>query len=233
MNVMNIKHYLSAAAALAMFAACSDYDPGISDLAVDLTDAEIETIEEYTPKFIERYGTPAEGHTWGFGAKGSEDEIGTRTVNTNRNNWYRLYQDVISGEQITSWRINTDELPEDIKIPGLPSDVDDRYYIEKDGAIVSYATKEAMQADNTSVTPIGDVTDEEIQYVSEWFRTHKNPGSDTPEFTEFFIQDISQDYDRQYYPNGPAINNTLPVYRNAFGRNICITQFSRVSSWPS
>lgn len=214
MNVMNIKHYLSAAAALAMFAACSDYDPGISDQAVDLTDAEIETIEEYTTKFIERYGTPAEGHTWGFGAKGSEDEMGTRTVNTNRNNWYRLYQDVISGEQITSWRINTDELPEDIKIPGLPSDVDDRYYIEKDGAIVSYATKEAMQADNTSVTPIGDVTDEEIQYVSEWFRTHKNPGSDTPEFTEFFIQDISQDYDRQYYPNGPAINNTLPVYRN-------------------
>ena len=40
---MNIKHYLSAAAALAMFAACSDYDPGMSENAVDLTDAEIES----------------------------------------------------------------------------------------------------------------------------------------------------------------------------------------------
>ena len=44
---MSIKHYLSAAAALTMLAACSDYDPGESGNVVDLTDAEIETIEEY------------------------------------------------------------------------------------------------------------------------------------------------------------------------------------------
>ena len=53
---MSIKHYLSAAAALAMFAACSDYDPGMSNQAVDLTEAEIETIKEYTANFVERYG---------------------------------------------------------------------------------------------------------------------------------------------------------------------------------
>ena len=87
MNVMNIKHYLSAMAALAMLAACSDYDPGMSENAVDLTDAEIATIEEYNANFIARYGTPAEGHTWGFGAKGSEDEMGTRYSSPNSNMW--------------------------------------------------------------------------------------------------------------------------------------------------
>ena len=87
MNVMNIKHYLSAVAALGLLAACSEYDPGMSDQAIDLTDAEIETIEEYRANFIARYGEPAEGHTWGFGAKGSEDEMGTRAVQVDRNMW--------------------------------------------------------------------------------------------------------------------------------------------------
>ena len=64
---MSIKHYLSAAAALAMFAACSDYDPGMSNQAVDLTDVEIETIKEYTENFVERYGEMDPNHTWGFG----------------------------------------------------------------------------------------------------------------------------------------------------------------------
>ena len=67
MNVMNIKHYLSAMAALAMLAACSDYDPGMSENAVDLTDAEIETIQEYTANFVERYGEMDPNHTWGGG----------------------------------------------------------------------------------------------------------------------------------------------------------------------
>ena len=199
---MNIKHYLSAAAAITLFAACSDYDPGESGNVVDLTDAEIETIEEYTANFINRYGEPAEGHTWGFGAKGSEDEMGTRAVNTNRNNWYLKYQDGSSGEQVTTWKINTNELPEDIKIPGFPSDVDERYYIEKDNTVVGYDTKEEMQEANTSVSPVGDVTDEEIEYVSWWFRTHPGPTTTVPPFTEYFVQDISQDFDRESYPDG-------------------------------
>ena len=87
---MNIKHYLSAVAALGLLAACSEYDPGMSDQAIDLTDAEIETIEEYRANFIARYGEPAEGHTWGFGAKGSEDEMGTRNSNPNSNEWVKV-----------------------------------------------------------------------------------------------------------------------------------------------
>ena len=38
MNVMNIKHYLSSVAALAMLAACSDYDPGMSEDVKDIGD---------------------------------------------------------------------------------------------------------------------------------------------------------------------------------------------------
>ena len=82
---MSIKHYLSAAATLAMLAACSDYDPGMSNQAVDLTDVEIETIKEYTENFVERYGEMDPNHTWGFGEIGEEME--TRASNPNSNNW--------------------------------------------------------------------------------------------------------------------------------------------------
>lgn len=84
---MNIKHYLSAAAALAMFAACSDYDPGMSENAVDLTDAEIETIQEYTANFVERYGEMDPNHTWGFGELAEMEEMGTRLSDVNSNEW--------------------------------------------------------------------------------------------------------------------------------------------------
>jgi hypothetical protein len=84
---MSIKHYLSAAAALAMFAACSDYDPGMSNQAVDLTDVEIETIKEYTENFVERYGEMDPNHTWGFGELAEMEEMGTRLSDVNSNEW--------------------------------------------------------------------------------------------------------------------------------------------------
>ncbi|MGN1219847.1 MAG: hypothetical protein ACI4TU_02780, partial [Candidatus Cryptobacteroides sp.] len=53
-----------------------------------------------------------------------------------------------------------------------------------------------------AIHPIGDVTDEEIIYVSNWFRTHKNPQSLTVNLTNFYIQSVSRDHDRVSYPNG-------------------------------
>ena len=47
--------------------------------------------------------------------------------------------------------------------------------------------------------PAGDVTDEEILYVSAWFRTHPNPKSDTFNQTNYFVQAISGDKDREDY----------------------------------
>ena len=72
MNVMNIKHLFSAAAALSLLAACSDYDPGMSENVVDLTDQELATINEYTANFVARYGEIDPNHTWGFGELGEE-----------------------------------------------------------------------------------------------------------------------------------------------------------------
>jgi hypothetical protein len=97
MNVMNIKHYLSAAAALAMFAACSDYDPGMSNQVADLTDAEIDTIKAYTENFVERYGEMDPNHTWGFGEIGEEME--TRASNPKSNNWITYDLGKVQGTQ--------------------------------------------------------------------------------------------------------------------------------------
>lgn len=218
MNVMNIKHYLSAVAALGLLAACSEYDPGMSDQAIDLTDAEIETIEEYRANFIARYGEPAEGHTWGFGAKGSEDEMGTRAVQVERNNWAVAVKENNTVVGVTT-AVGTDTqtgngshyyeytTKEGYVIPGFPSTVDGLYYIEENNQQVGYTKDQIMsKMQNQQVQPAGDVTDEEIEYVSWWFRTYPNITSDTPPFKEYFVQDISQDFDRVSYPDGDWID---------------------------
>ncbi len=217
---MNIKHYLSAMAALAMLAACSDYDPGMSENAINLNEAEEQLINEYTANFVQRYGEIDPNHTWGFGEIGSEDEMGTRHVDTQRNQWTTLITEngeIKAVSKPNSWNENyegyfdnTDESKIGWKVPGFPSDVDGYYYTDE-GVFHSESEMTARRQQG-EVHPIGDVTDEEIQYVSEWFRTNQNPPSQVPEFTEFYVQDISQDYDRDTYPNGSAINMKLNVY---------------------
>lgn len=217
---MNIKHFLSAAAALTMLAACSEYDPGESGNVVDLTDAEIKTIQEYTENFVERYGEMDPNHTWGFGELAGTEEIGTRAVNVNRNEWDRAVKE---NNQIVGYETFTNREGQHMIVPGFPSKVvgDGLYYIEESvlvgdnqyvNKVNGYTEAELIQKGKDSYLPAGDVTDEEIQYVSEWFRTNQNPDSETPPFTEFFIQDISQDYDRVSYPNGDPINRNLQVY---------------------
>ena len=91
MSVMNIKHLFLAAASLGVFAACSDYDPGLSENVVDYTDEELELIQEYTANFVERYGDIDPNHTWGFGELGSEDEaLSTRGSSPEGNLWESL-----------------------------------------------------------------------------------------------------------------------------------------------
>ena len=207
---MSIKHYLSAAAALAMFAACSDYDPGMSNQAVDLTEAEIETIKEYTANFVERYGEMDPNHTWGFGELAEMDDMGTRTqIDVNRNEWVSLNKDNQEDRNLVS--ITTHEKMGGATIPGFPSSVDDLYHIWTDWAGSGDYTNahEALTYDELAyrvknknvdqVVPAGDVTDEEILYVSAWFRTHTNLESDPLDVDNFFVQTISKDYDRQGY----------------------------------
>ncbi len=228
---MKIKHLLSAAAAVVFFGACSDYDPGQSGNVEPFTDKELETLAEYDKSFVDRYGTPALNHTWGFGEVGVEGAANaqTRSVNVNRNQWNQAVKEngVITG--YTTWTNNQGKT---MVVPGFPSSVDGLYHIEENvptgehvdnewGGYDVYETKNMaytedvlIQKGQDSYLPVGDVTDEEIQYVSEWFRTHQYPDSEVPEFTEFYIQDISQDVDRVSYPNGAAINPNLQVYVN-------------------
>lgn len=132
---MNIKHYLSAAAAITLFAACSDYDPGMSENVEDYTVEEMRTIKEYEANFIERYGDIDPNHTWGFGAKGSEDEMSTRYSSPNSNMWIKCYKGkvVINGkEEDAVVRIDT----EGRKVPGFPVEnyyLSSRYNREQDG----------------------------------------------------------------------------------------------------
>ena len=191
-------------------------------MSTNLTDAEIETIQEYTANFVERYGEMDPNHTWGFGELADMEEMDTRTVNVNRNQWDRAIKE---NDQIVGYTTWTNGEGRTMIVPGFPSKVegDGLYYIEEavlvgnnqyEQQVNGYTEEQLIQKGQDSYLPAGDVTDEEIQYVSEWFRTHQYPDSEVPEFTEFFIQDISQDYDRVDYPNGDAIDPNLQVYVN-------------------
>lgn len=228
MNVMNIKHYLSVAASLMVLAACSEYDPGFSGEAVDVTEGEIEQMKEYTRNFVEQFGDIDPNHTWGFGELADMEEMGTRAVQVDRNNWIvaiketenyqvvvtdvkttvgNLFLDTSANPPVYNYEYTTNE---GYIVPGFPSAVDGLFYVDTDGQGTNVQAKdEAWVKDQlryNQLQPGGDVTDEEIEYVSWWFRTHPDITSETPPFTEYFVQDISQDFDRESYPDGNWIN---------------------------
>ena len=199
MNVMNIKHLLSAAAALSLLAACSDYDPGMSDNVVDLTDEELATVNEFAANFVERYGEIDPNHTWGFGEIGSVDEelstrLGTRTNMPNNNQWVQFtFDDINDLSTLNGYTYNTvDNLP----VPGFPSYVDGLYYSKQTPNGATWDGIKALGVKEVELATAGDVTDEEILYVSAWFRTHPNITSQKLATDNFFTQCISKDYDR-------------------------------------
>lgn len=141
---MNIKHYLSAAAAITLFAACSDYDPGMSENVVDYTDEELKVLNEYAENFAEHFGGIDPDHTWGFGEKGSEDEMSTRYSSPNSNMWVEIVKGKVNlgnGEFDGVISINTNGRT----IPGFPVQ---NYYLSS-----SYSTSETVQYDETITPP--------------------------------------------------------------------------------
>lgn len=208
MNVMNIKHYLSAAAALALFAACSEYDPGMSENVVDYTDEELKVLNEYAENFAEHFGGIDPDHTWGFGEKGSMDEtLSTRTStnNPNNNQWVHLSIDQDTREITNVTTIDNQA------VPGFPSSVDGLYHYYMNGTPTAsdWATIQNLvkNGQKDEFNPVGDVTDEEILYVSAWFRNHKNPTSDPLNVDKFFTQCISKDHDRTSYASETGLIN--------------------------
>lgn len=185
----NIWGALYLVAALLFAASCSDYNPDMSE--GNLTKEEYEKVMEFTQNFKLRYGEIAPDNDWGFGeleVKGSRGVKGTRGVLANKNEWFDK---------------NTGQSKDGAVIPGMPSAIDGRYILKNSGSgkeVKMYDTYNSYDVNNQ--IPAGDVTDEEIIYVSEWFRTNPNPTSQAVNLRDFYVQNVSWDYDRQEYPNG-------------------------------
>ena len=185
----NIWGALYLVAALLLSASCSEYNPDMSE--GNLTKEEYEKVMEFTQNFKLRYGEIAPDNDWGFGeleVKGSRGVKGTRGVLANKNEWFDK---------------NTGQSKDGAVIPGMPSAIDGRYILKNSGSgkeVKMYDTYNSYDVYNQ--IPAGDVTDEEIIYVSEWFRTHPNPTSQAVNLSDFYVQNVSWDYDRQTYPNG-------------------------------
>ena len=185
----NIWGALYLVAALLLSASCSEYNPDMSE--GNLTKEEYEKVMEFTQNFKLRYGEIAPDNDWGFGeleVKGSRGVKGTRGVLANKNEWF----DKTTGKS-----------KDGAVIPGMPSAIDGRYILKSSGGgqeVKMYDTYTSYDVNNQ--IPAGDVTDEEIIYVSEWFRTHPNPTSQAVNLRDFYVQNVSWDYDRQEYPNG-------------------------------
>ena len=204
----NIWGALYLVAALLFAASCSDYNPDMSE--GNLTKEEYEKVMEFTQNFKLRYGEIAPDNDWGFGeleVKGSRGVKGTRGMDPNKNLWFDK---------------NTGKSTDGAVIPGMPSAIDGRYILKSSGGgqeVKMYDTYKSYDVSNQ--IPAGDVTDEEIIYVSEWFRTHPNPTSQAVNLRDFYVQNVSWDYDRQKYPNGEKVThvtwldgNNAPQYRN-------------------
>lgn len=159
-------YYLSLAAILAgSFISCQDDDQGHT--------AEEIKASAYTKKFIEDFGEPAPNHDWGFKDLPVVDMTSTRTVNTNRNEWYATYK---------------------LNVPGYPDHLHDHFLGEK---TTSYTSKTVpANADqnwfaNNIGNPLGDVTEEEKAYVYNWFSTHQFPQGQAIHWEDFFIQYVA------------------------------------------
>lgn len=207
---------LSVLSAL-ILSSCQDYIPFDEEQVKAFADG-----KEYDQHFIERFGVPAEGHTWGkffleagsFGENDMTRAGGSPTqdnVNVNRNQWCER-------ETNGTYKNNANVLINTVKVPGWPN-FDGYYYASGgQGALTNIEKHEDIfKNEKLSLQPVGDVTDYEINYVSTWFRTHKNPASIELHLSDFFIQNISQDNDQLTYNDyidcgGTTIPQGLPGY---------------------
>lgn len=199
MNKTMVKRTLalvvSAIATSTAFVGCTDYTEfSEADMHHDVV------VKDFNERFIKEFGTPDPNHTWGWGitpemieaysqdakmmTRTDANPLGYGTIDVNRNMW-------LERDQIAA-------LMNQVHIPGWPND-DGYYYFNNNedyaGCIPAYEKKSV---------PAGDVTQYEIEYVSNWVQTH-NLDVYQPEIidalhlSDFFIQEVSRnwDYDRK------------------------------------
>ncbi len=175
-------YYFSLAAILAgSFVSCQDDDMGFTK--EEIHDAAV--MREYVKNFEARYGKIDPNHDWGLGMISNAE---TRAADVNLNQWYGKYN---------------------FAVPGYP----DVYYSNTTPTPTLHNTNfrdaNGYQDHYTGQNPIGDITDEEIMYVSWWFRTHRYPVSTPLHWTDFWMQSLSRDNDRD--ADGFIVDN-IPLY---------------------
>ena len=176
-------------ATISLTTSCSDYDNGFDEAMI-----------RYNQNFIDRFGNIDPNQDWNLVRQLAEKNGGGKTTRAYD------YGDITENENAPErnlwpkYREGTTETDKkylmNLEIPGFP-DSKGTFYYEKNGANVY-----AQTAPVDEVNPIGDVTDEEIIYVSQWFRTHRYPQSLKAEWRNFFLQDISHDCDREISEDG-------------------------------
>lgn len=186
MKRTSIYYFSLAAIAAGSLASCQDFDPLDEDTLQKITAQQAfeATLNEYTTNFETRFGKIDPNNNWGFDLHEMKSSSKTRAQVANKNEWESIYH-----LQVPGWP----DVWYEYKAGGDPvrhvGQGEGKEYHNNSGSVDSY--------DATAATvPGGDVTDEEIQYVSWWFRTHRYPTSINVHWSDFYIQDISADNDR-------------------------------------
>lgn len=152
----------------------------LTTACTDYTPEFDEAAYKYNQSFIDRFGNIDPNQDWNLVRQLAEKNGGGKSTRVNIPN-------------LNQW---ADGINYHYVVPGYP-DVLGTYYTE-DG----YISKEDFDALDSKPNPVGDVTPEEVQWVSQWFRTHYEPGIDPINWKDYFIQDISADFDREFTGEG-------------------------------
>ncbi len=218
-----LKQLTCAAFAVGALASCNEY-VDYTEGSITSSDAKFEEkVAEFDEAFIEHFGEPDPEHTWGT------DKVlapmfpnvtrAAGTVEVNRNQWCEIDNTTGSG---TTLKVNykTNALINKVKVPGWPNDDGFFYTSQGAGALQNiYSLKDVVA---NKPQPVGDITDYEIQFVSTWFRTHKNPQKTSLHLTDFFVQNLSCDNDQLWYDNsvegyGSTATGSLGLPVNTLG----------------
>ena len=205
---------------------CSDYDNGFDEATI-----------RYNQNFRERFGPIDPNQDWNLVRQLAEKNGGGNTSMATRAD--HGYGDVIDNENDPKRNEWPNENYSELTIPGYP-DKYGAYHVGEYGDKIQYSNDK-----NTihGLNPIGDVTDEEIVYVSQWFRTHYKPKSLKAHWRNFFLQDISHDADREVTErdaegvpvscDGGALKLTSPIiYANGMeSSEVATSKFAMNQLW--
>lgn len=188
-----------------IFTSCSDYDYGYDEKTI-----------RYERGFYEHFGKIDPNQDWNLVKQLREKNgRGTRSLGSydNRNMWLypiRNGNTIVDFEYFNGYGGKSDV----VVVPGFPSLTDGKYHVrfsekgpeevfDSKQAVIDYMNKENKGA----IWPAGDVTDEEIIFVSQWFRAHKLGENHEFPCTKFYVQQISGDVDLVSYPTWDDATN--------------------------